>query len=169
MSRLWRVSAIDRSCPGAPSRRAIVTALTLAPLSGVPQQASPSMATDRAVNVCEAWLALNQEADRLQAHWSRLEHDLVRDHHWYKLTERQRCMLPAAQALFDIDERIEALHQERDILLARIPELQAATTFGLAAKLAVAAVVVSPDDHAEAHHLIASILRDLKMMPAPGA
>lgn len=154
------VSTITRL--DGPTRRTILAGLscTSAPLAAVATQ------MDETVTTGEHWLALNAEAERLQSRWGQLEDALVRHHRWYKLTERERCRLPAGQELFDIDERMDALDAEREAALKRLPMLQAKTKAGLAAKLAVAAIAISPADHEDEHNLIASILRDLKLMPA---
>lgn len=146
----------------SPTRRTI-----LAGLSSTPFVEPAEWQADETVSAGEHWLALNAETERLQSRWGQLEDALVRHHRWYKLTERERCRLPAGQELFDIDERMDALDDEREAALKRLPMLQAKTKAGLAAKLAVAAIAISPYDHEDEHNLIASILRDLKMMP-PG-
>lgn len=143
------------------SRREVIGSAAAAPLTDI----QTYHLADQTARTCEQWLTTNAEAERLQGRWAKIEDHLVTQHRWYRLTERQRCALPAAQELFDIDERLEILHAERDALLHRLPSLQATSRSGLAAKLAVAAVALSPEDHEDAHNLIASILRDLKMMP----
>lgn len=145
----------------SPSRRAVLGTGAMMALTGV----GNSDSADRSVADCERWLATNAEIESLSGRWAKLEDHLVKRHRWLKLTERQRCALPEAQDLFDIDERLEVLHAERDALLRRLPTIQAMSVRGLAGKLAVAAVAIAPDDHEDVHHLIASILRDLKMMP----
>lgn len=160
MSRRPRWAATAALRLNDPTRRTILAGLSCGSL------ATPAPAhVDETVAVGERWLALNAEAERLQSRWGDLEDVLVRHHRWYKLTERERCRLPAGQELFDIDERMDALDDEREATLKRLPTLQAKTRAGLAAKLAVAAIAISPDDHVDEHSLIASILRDLKMMP----
>lgn len=158
MKRGHAEAGVSALCP---TRREVIGSLSVTPLTG----GENIRVCDQSVNECERWLATNTEAERLQGRWAKLEHHLVSQHRWYKLTERQRCALPAAQELFDIDERLEVLHAERDALLHRLPTLRATTRSGIAAKLAVAAVILPPEDHEDAHYLIASILRDLKMMP----
>ena len=151
------------SSPPLFSRRGILTTIASAPALRSPGlQEGVRGGGDEVAGACEVWLAKNAESERLQVRWSRLEDHLVRDHRWHRLTERERCNLPAAQELFDIDERLDILRAERDALLTRLPTLQASNRTGLAAKLAVAAMVVSPDDHEDAHTLIASILHDLQ-------
>lgn len=162
MSRRQRLAAYAAPRQDGQTRRTVLAGLS----SGSLAHAAPT-GNDETVAVGERWLALNVETERLQSRWGQLEDALVRHHRWYKLTERERCQLPAGQELFDIDERLDALDDEREAALKRLPMLQAKTKAGLAAKLAVAAIAISPDDHEDEHNLIASILRDLKMMP-PG-
>lgn len=150
-----QVHAVD----GTISRRDLLAGASAAPL------ASGGPASDPTVAMCETWLANRTETDRLQERWGALEHELTHRHGWRQLTQRQRCRLPAGQELFDIDERLEALDRERGALLKRLPAMHANSRSGLLAKLAVAAIVIEPYDFKDEHHLIASILRDLKMMP----
>ena len=144
------------------SRRDVIGAASVAPLVASCSKRVP----DQATKISERWLLANAEADRLQCQWGKLENHLVQHHGWYDLTERQRCMLPAAQELFDIDERIERLHAQCAAMLRCLPTLEATSRTALAAKLAVAAIVISPEDNEDAYTLVASILRDLNVMPA---
>lgn len=66
--------------------------------------------------------------------------------------------------MFDIDERLETLLDDRDALLALLPAFVIASLQGIAAKIAVAAVVIGPEDFKEAHLLLASVLRDLRAL-----
>lgn len=140
----------------APSRRALLGLAMAAPL--LTAQMSPS---DRTVALCEAWLAQDAEIGRLQGRWSEHETWLVRHHAWFRLSEAERRALPAAKPLRDIDARLDVLSDRRDELLGALPSLAAATPKALAAKLAVAARLVRPEDQPEAHRLIAAALRDL--------
>jgi hypothetical protein len=72
-----------------------------------------------------------------------------------------------ARELDEIDDQLEELHEQQQTLLAVLPTLAATSALGLAGKLAVAAVEVCPEENEEAHHLIASILRDLKAIAPP--
>lgn len=143
------------------SRRDLLAGASAAPFA----ETSGDFTNDPTVAMCETWFARRAEANRLEDRWGHLELELTRHHDWYKLTQRQRCRLPAGQELFDIDERLEALDSERGALLKRLPTVRAISRSGLMAKLAVAAIAIEPDDFKDEHNLIASILRDLKMMP----
>lgn len=124
------------------------------------------MVADPAVIACENWLALRAEHERLARRWSNLEAKLAREHNYLKLSRRQQRALLDARELDDIDDQLEELHDQQKTLLAVLPTLAATSALGLAGKLAVAAVEVCPEENEEAHHLIASILRDLKAMTA---
>jgi hypothetical protein len=144
------------------SRRATIVSLSAAPLftTGVAQAGQP----DESVAACENWLALNAEHQRLSRRWSSLEAQLARTHNFLNLSRRQQRRLPEAQEFQEIDDRLEQLHEQKQALLALLPTLVATSPFGLAGKLEVAAIEVCPEENEEAHHLIASILRDLKAM-----
>jgi hypothetical protein len=146
--------------PNGPSRRALIGGATVAPLL----LERSSAASDQSIIACENWLALRAEHERLARRWSRLEAKLAREHNYLKLSRRQQRALPEAQELSDIDDQLEELHEQQQTLLALLPTLVATSTLGLAGKLAVAAIEVCPEENEVAHHLIASILRDLKTM-----
>jgi len=97
-----------------------------------------------------------------------LEAKLAREHNYLSLSRRQQRALPEARELDDIDDQLEELHEQQQTLLAVLPTLAATSALGLAGKLAVAAIEVCPEENEEVHHLIASILRDLKAMTPPG-
>jgi len=125
-------------------------------------------ATDSSITACENWLALRAEHERLARRWSRLEAKLAREHNYLNLCRRQQRALPEARELDDIDDRLEELHDQQQTLLALLPTLVATSALGLAGKLAVAAIEVCPEENEETHHLIASILRDLRAMAPTG-
>lgn len=162
MSRRPLVAAPADARPDGPSRRALIGGAAAAPLfvgAAAPQ-------TDHAVVACENWLALHAEHERLAHRWQKLEARLAREHNFLKLSRRQQRKLPEAQELHEIDDRLEEVHEEQAALLKLLPTFVATSAFGLAGKLAVAATEVCKDENEEAHHLIASILRDLNaLMP----
>ena len=146
------------------SRRATIATLSAAPFLS----ASVAGATepDQCIAACENWLALHAEHKRLANRWCDLEAELERTHNYLSLSRRKQRLLPEARELEDIDDRLEELHQEMQTLLALLPTMVATSDLGLAGKLAVAAIEVCPEENPEAHHLIASILRDFQSMPA---
>jgi thioredoxin-like negative regulator of GroEL len=58
-------------------------------------------------------------------------------------------------------------HRNYEKLLADLPAVAANDPTGVAAKIAVAARAVDPEDHEEAHNLIAGAARDLANMRCP--
>lgn len=160
MSRRPPGAAPADARPDGPSRRTLITGATAAPLFA----GAASAQTDQAVTACENWLALDAARNRLSRRWQKLETQLAREHNFLKLSRRQQKKLPQAQELYEIDDRLEELWEEQDALLKILPTLAATSAFGLAGKLAVAATHVCKDENEEGHHLIASILRDLKAM-----
>lgn len=163
MSRRPPVAANADPRLDGPSRRALLGGATVAPLLLGRSTAD----ADRAVIACENWLALRAQHERLARRWSRLEAKLAREHNYLSLSRRQQRTLPEARELDDIDDQLEELNEQQQTLLAVLPTLVATSALGLAGKLAVAAVEVCPEENQEAHHLIASILRDLRAMTSP--
>lgn len=150
--------------PGILTRRGLVAGV---PATALLASATSAAAPDQAVTACENWLALDAERNRLSRRWQKLETQLACEHNFLKLSRRQQKKLPQAQELYEIDDRLEELWEEQEALLKILPTLVATSAFGLAGKLAVAATHVCKDENEEGHHLIVSILRDLKaMMPA---
>ncbi|HVK81061.1 MAG TPA: hypothetical protein VM915_10665 [Verrucomicrobiae bacterium] len=164
MSRRPQVAPPAGGCLNDLSRRSVLGGATVAPLiAAVPASASE---LDPCINACEHWLALHAEHKRLANRWCDLEVELERTHNFLSLSRRQQRLIPQARELEEIDDRLEELHEEKQTLLALLPTLVATSDLGLAGKLAVAAIEVCPEENAEAHHLIASILRDFKSMPS---
>ena len=163
MSRRPIAAANAGARPDGPSRRALLGGATVAPLLLERSTAN----ADQSVIACENWLALRSEHERLARRWSRLEAKLAREHDYLSLSRRQQRALPEARELNDLDDQLEELHEQQKTLLALLPTLAATSALGLAGKLAVAAVEVCPEENEAAHHLIASILRDLRAMTPP--
>ena len=157
--RLGEAAPADARSNG-PSRRLVLAGAAATPFSVNAAGASPM--TDPAVTACENWLARHAEHERLGQRWQQLESRLAREHNWFKLNRRQRMRFPEAQEMDDLYDRMDVLHDENEILFALLPTIIATTDVGIAAKLAVAAVQVCPDENKEAHQLIASILRDFR-------
>ncbi len=162
MSRRQIAAAPADARPDGPSRRALIGGATVAPLLF-----GSTVIADQAVIACENWLALRAEHERLAGRWSKLEAKLASEHDYLKLSRRQQRALPEARELDDIDDQLEDLHEQQQTLLAVLPTIAATSPLGLAGKLAVAAVEICPEENEQAHHLIASILRDLKAMTPP--
>ncbi|MEJ0022780.1 MAG: hypothetical protein WDN76_04640 [Alphaproteobacteria bacterium] len=119
---------------------------------------------DAAAELAKTWLARNAEHERLSLRWQQIESRLFKEHNWPKLTRTQRKRFPEKHEMDDLYDRMDALCDQNDILLAQLPTIVATTNLGIAGKLAVAALEVNADDNEEAHLLIVSILRDFRAL-----
>jgi len=150
------------------TRRSVIAGTSVASLGGIkPGSAKPG--SDEGAKTCVRWLRLNAHIERLQARWARLEAWLVKEHSWGQLTAAERQALPWAQELRDIDGCLDVLFEKRDALLAAMPATGSPNLESVIAKLAVTERLIWPDDHPEAHALIAGSVQDLLVLARRGA
>jgi len=150
------------------TRRSVIAGTSVASLGGI-KSASAMAVADEGAKTCARWLRLNAHIERLQARWARLEAWLVKEHSWGQLTSAERQALPGAQELRDIDGCLEVLFEKRDALLAAVPATGSLTLESVIAKLAVTERLIWPEDHPEAHALIAGSVQDLLALTGGGA
>lgn len=157
-----RCSRTDQAGGGGRTRafrRSMLAGVTAAPLAPNPDQVPGS--TDRSVEVCTRWLAIDAEQRRLQLEWGRLEGRLMTKHDWYKLTPEQQATIPEGARLAEIDARLDVLEVERHALLKAMRPKPAKSVEAVIANLSVAARLIFVEDHPEAHGLITRAVRDL--------
>ncbi|MGE0530787.1 MAG: hypothetical protein AB7G40_17185 [Hyphomonadaceae bacterium] len=142
--------------PVAPTRRLVLGAAATPLVVGGP--------TDPAASACEIWFGRHAEHERLGKRWQQIENRLFKDHNWPRLTRAQRKRFREKHEMDDLYDRMDALHGENETLLASLPAIVATSDAGICGKLAVAALVVCPEDHPEAHELISSVLRDYRAL-----
>jgi hypothetical protein len=123
-----------------------------------------AMSADRAALASQTWLTRHAEHERLGKRWQQIETRLFRDHNWSRLTRAQRKRFAEKHEMDDLYDRMDALHEDNRVLLASLPALVATSPFGICGKLAIAAIEVCPEENAEAHRLIVSILRDYRAL-----
>jgi len=141
------------------SRRQIIAgSVAVAIVKDIPARMDPS------VDFCRAWLAREEEHEALIRRWQKLENYLINDRGWLELSELECGALPEVAELDAIDQRLDALHEKRQELLTSLPKVSSTTPQGLALKLAVAAIIVMPDENEHAHNLITSALHDLQSL-----
>lgn len=162
MSRRPPTAANESACPKQPTRRLILGSAAGAPLMGGDAQGLEAL--DPAAQAAHAWLARHVEHERLGKRWQQIESRLFKDHNWPRLTRAQRKRFPEKHEMDDLYDRMDALHVENEALLASMPLLVATSHAGICGKLSVAAHAVCPEDHSEAHELIASVLRDYRAL-----
>ena len=150
------------------TRRAVIAGTSVASMAGA-KSASATPVADEGAKTCARWLRLNAHIERLQARWARLEAWLVKEHSWSQLSDPERRALPWAQELADIDGCLDLLFEKRDALLAAVPATGSPALESVIAKLAVTERLIWPDDHPEAHALIAGSVQDLLALTRRGA
>ena len=137
-------------------RQLIAGSAAVAIVADIPTQSDP------AINACKSWLVLEAEHEALTKRWQKLDTYLIQERYWCEISRQQCAAAPEATELEAIDHRLDALYETRQGLLTTIPALVATTVQGVALKLAVAAIIVQPDENENAHNLVVSILRDLQ-------
>lgn len=133
-----------------------VASVTLPPAAAV--------ASDIATRRCRNWLAVDAQIERLQNRWAKLEGWLIREHSWCKLTPAEQQALPWSKELRDIDGILATLFEKRERLLEAIPDSSALSLAAVVARLAVVERLIWPEDHPEAHAMIARSRLDLLAM-----
>jgi len=131
-------------------------AVTLLPAAAVP--------SDIATRRCRNWLAVDAQIERLQSRWAKLEGWLIRKHSWCSLGPAEQQALPWSKELRDIDGMLTTLFEKRERLLKAIPDSSALTLEAVVARLAVVERLIWPEDHPEAHAMIARSRLDLLAM-----
>lgn len=148
--------------PLLPSRRTVIAGAGTVPIL----RGDDGKSSDWVVTLCEAWRAKTAESHRLMRRWGDVEAGLAASHNWFKLTEHERLSLPEADELRRIDGRLDELIDERDALLAVLPDLMGATPRAVLARLAVAADLIEPIEHPKAHAIIRRVIRDIEFLSA---
>lgn len=145
--------------PCEPSRRALLTSLSAAPL--ISDASATRARIDPEIDTCHRWLAVDAEQRRLQLEWGTLEGWLMTKHNWYQLTPDQQAAIPEGARLAAIDARLDMLEVEGHALLKAMRPKPAKCIDAVVANLSVAARLIFVEDHPEAHGLITRAVRDL--------
>ena len=123
--------------------------------------------TDPTIAACEKWLAVEAERNRLSRAWGRCEVLLFDKCNRQNLSAARQSDMPEARKLEEMGAQLEALDLESDVLLKALPTRRATSAAAVIANLSVAAALLYPDDHPEAHGLIVRAVRDLKTLSRP--
>jgi hypothetical protein len=78
------------------------------------------------------------------------------------MTEAEQRGLPDAAEMFEIDRRIEAIHDSREAILPKLPALVATTREAILMKFEVLAEALFLEDHRDELDLLNSARRDLE-------
>lgn len=155
----------DKAKKTAVSRRDLIGAASAAPI--VANVGGAAAATDDLVVRCATFVAIDIRTGRLMRRWGDLESEAYKLPGWFDLSKEEQLRLPQGREMADIDQMLSALFEQREKLLAELPSVGANDPTGVAAKIAVAARAVFPEDNEEAHTLIAGAARDLANMRCP--
>lgn len=147
------------------TRRSVMGAATAAPI--LANLGEPAAAADDLVVRCASFVAIDIRVGRLVRRWGDLEGEAFKLPGWFKLSKEEQQALPQGREMAEIDRMLASLFEQREKLLAELPEVAATDPTGVAAKIAVAARAVDPEDYEETHHLIAGAARDLANMRCP--
>lgn len=147
------------------SRRTVIGAAAAAPVLA---NVCGDAVGDGLVARCGVFVATDIRIRRLLSRWSDLESDAARNHNWFKLSRKEQLELPQGREMAEIDKVLPGLFREREKLLKALPRSAANDVTGVAAKIAVAAKAIDPEDHEEVHHLLTGATRDLAAMRCPG-
>ena len=147
------------------TRRSVIGAAAAAPV--LANAGAPDVADDLVAR-CAAFVAVDIKIGRLLSRWVDLESAAFEHHAWSKLSKAEQLALPHGREMAEIDALLPDLFDQRETLLEELPRAAATDPTGVAAKIAVAARAVDPEDHEEAHHLIDGAARDLANMRCPG-
>lgn len=156
MSRRSDGTANEGARKQGPTRRLVLGA------SAVPLFVN--VRADQVAHECEAWLANHSDRERLIRRWQQLETQLFKMHNWPKLSSDERNQFAENLEMERLDALIEALGDRNRELMTTLPTMFATSSRAICGKLAVALVEICPDEHEEAHLLIASILRDYRAL-----
>jgi hypothetical protein len=145
------------------SRRALIGVASAAPFYGVGN--GPTSPDDLAVS-CKEWLAIDGEIDGLSRRWARLESRMVRDFNWFALSPEERRSIPQAREMFELEEGMDQLSDERERRLTSLVKLKAKDLHGVGDKLAVAARLLQYEG-GPAYRLVADAVDDLAARRCP--
>jgi hypothetical protein len=140
------------------SRRTLLVGVLSTPALTGPVAA---VAPDPTILICQRWLALKAESEKLLTAWSEHESWLARHHDWYRLSDVERSALPEARKLVQIHAQLDTLDQESEALLETLPTTPATSMAAVIANLTVAAGLLCDEDHPEVRGLIVRSVRDL--------
>lgn len=130
----------------------------------LPLEIDPAALADPSVAACDSWLARHDEQQRLGRRWQEIENRAFAELNWPRLNRTERARHREQLEMDALYDEMDALHEQNQALLASMPGIVATTHLGICGKLAVAAIEACPEDHPELHRLIASILRDYRVL-----
>ncbi|MEJ0022778.1 MAG: hypothetical protein WDN76_04630 [Alphaproteobacteria bacterium] len=149
----------------SPSRRKVITGISLAPLIG--SAAATTASADPALILCAHYVELQKRQEMLLLRWSDVEAWLGENRDWFKLSPEAQRRLPEGKVLRAIDDELEQIAGHSARAVRRLGACPARTLAGAVAKLNVVADVIDPDDYPGAHDVLLSAVEDLRALSSP--
>jgi len=125
---------------------------------------SGAVAADALVARCCSFLETSARIRALLDRWADLESEAFKVPGWFALSKEQQKMLPQSLEMAEIDKQLPGYFRQRETLLAKLPRASATNPTGIAAKVAVAAMAVDPEDNASVHFLLTRASQELTTM-----
>jgi hypothetical protein len=114
--------------------------------------------------LCGRHREINECMDRIHNHLGDAEVRLENQYAWFSLTRVQRRALPAAQALYDLEDELNRLGRESAQLVIGLQAAPACSLQEAIAKLEVVARVIEPDDYPGAHAVLVQAIEELRSL-----
>jgi hypothetical protein len=146
----------------SPSRRKVITGISLAPLIG--SAAATTASADPALVLCAHYVELRQRQEELLLRWGDVEAWLAENRDWFELSPEAQRRLPEANILRAIDDEIEQIAGRSARAVRKLRACPARTLAGAVATLNVVADVFDPDDYPGAHDVLLSAVEDLRAL-----
>ncbi len=112
--------------------------------------------------MCGRHREIDERMDRIHSQLGDIETMLGNRYAWFSLTRVQRRALPAAQALYDLEDELNRLGHESAQLVIGLQDTSARSLHEAIAKLEVVARVIEPDDYADAHAVLVQAIDELR-------
>ncbi|MEJ0022896.1 MAG: hypothetical protein WDN76_05235 [Alphaproteobacteria bacterium] len=148
----------------SPSRRKVITGISLAPLIG--STTATTASADPALVLCDHYVELQQCQEKLLLRWSDVE-AWLENRDWFKLSPEAQRRLPEGKVLRAIDDEIEQIAGHSARVVRKLRACPARTLVGAIAKLNVVADVIDPDDYPDAHDVLLSAVEDIRALSCP--
>jgi hypothetical protein len=117
---------------------------------------------DRCLSLCSLWLRSREEADVLQSQWGVEERALKTFAERWRLSRRERALLPEAATLMEIENALDAVEARVAQVFEELGDCAASSVAGVAAKLEVLRKRLEPEAEDDVLGLVDAAIDDLR-------
>jgi len=150
----------DSLCGQMLSRRTVVGVASAAALTSGSNAGARD--ADEARETCLRYVEMEDQVLSLLDEWPTLESRLAREYpDFLGRPIEQQALFPGGARFLEIERELDRLDIEREKLLPVVLKLKCKTPDAVIAKLMVVERLIQPDDHPEAHKLVADSVADL--------